>query len=76
MSQLNLTAPDGTSWPVNTEPTAGGVALIIGFTLDGAAHTLRLEMARDSARLLARSINADAGDAIERTFPHPQIPEA
>lgn len=66
--------PDVLGWALAARAIAGGVSL----ELDVPSRSLAaaIAMTRDEARAFARALLAAAGDATERTFPHPQIPEA
>ncbi|MBP2494624.1 MULTISPECIES: hypothetical protein [Methylobacterium] len=65
---------DPISWALAARAITGGVALQLD--LPGRDLAVAIDMTRDEARAFARAILAAAGDATERTFPHPQIPEA
>ncbi|RVU19698.1 hypothetical protein [Methylobacterium oryzihabitans] len=59
-------------WTLQVSPTDSGVRIEIGLPdLGGAPVTATLALDRSEARHLARALLAAAGDATERTFPHP-----
>lgn len=68
------TPQDTLGWALAARAVAGGVALQLD--VPGRDLIAAIDMTRDEARAFARAILAAAGDATERTFPHPQIPEA
>jgi hypothetical protein len=68
------TTQDTLDWALAARAIAGGVALQLD--VPGRDFTAAIDMTRDEARAFAQAILAAAGDATERTFPHPQIPEA
>lgn len=68
------TPQDTLGWALAARAIAGGVALQLD--VPSRDLTAAIDMTRDEARAFARAILAAAGDATERTFPHPQIPEA
>jgi len=65
---------DASSWALAARPIASGVSVELDIPDRDIAAAITLT--RDEARAFARAILAAAGDATERTFPHPQIPEA
>jgi len=69
-----LRTAEASAWALAARPIDGGVQL--GFDVPGRDLTVALDLTREEARAYARAILAAAGDATERTFPHPQIPEA
>ncbi|SDA13149.1 hypothetical protein SAMN02799622_00923 [Methylobacterium sp. UNC378MF] len=69
-----LRTSDTSAWALAARPIAGGVQL--GLDVLGRDLTVALDLTREEARAFARALLAAAGDATERTFPHPQIPEA
>ncbi len=59
-------------WTLTVTPTPDGVELALGLPdLDGRPATAILRLERAEARGFARALLAAAGDATERTFPHP-----
>jgi hypothetical protein len=59
-------------WTLTVTPTPDGVELALGLPdLDGRPATATLRLDRAEARRFARALLAAAGDAAERTFPHP-----
>lgn len=72
---VRITAPDDTDWSIEPVPITDGVGLTVGFLLNGEPLTLKLDLDRASSRELARGILRAGGDATERTFPQPPIPE-
>ncbi len=76
MTALRFTLRHGSDWTIDAAPVEGGIGLTIGLVLDGGPVTLTLGLDRAEARELARGILRATGDASERTFPHPPIPEA
>lgn len=66
--------PDPLGWTLAARPNAGGVSLELDVPASGV--TAAIALTREEARAFARALMAAAGDATERTFPHPQIPEA
>ena len=59
-------------WTLTVAPTPNGVELAVGLAdLDGHPVTATLRLDRAEARRFARALLAAAGDAAERTFPHP-----
>lgn len=65
--------PDGAAWSLGVEASPGGVSVGLSIVdVDGKPITIWLAVDRADARAFARSILRCAGDATERTFPHPQ----
>ncbi|GEP04140.1 hypothetical protein MOX02_21780 [Methylobacterium oxalidis] len=59
-------------WSLSVAAAEDGVRLEFGLNdLDGRPLTAILDLDRGEARNLARALLAAAGDAMERTFPHP-----
>lgn len=59
-------------WTLRVEPAPGGVSLELGLPdLGGRPVTARIALDREEARRFARALLAAAGDAAERTYPHP-----
>lgn len=70
----NITPPDGSAWTLEPIATPAGVALVLTIP-EMSASTIQLAISRSEARAFARGILAAAGDAAERTFPRPTLPE-
>ena len=62
------------TWTIEAIATPEGVELVVKVPARGIELTLPTNQA--SARTFARGVLAAAGDATERTFPQPPIPEA
>ncbi|AWN55124.1 hypothetical protein [Methylobacterium sp. 17Sr1-1] len=61
-------------WTLRVTPTEAGVRLELDLAdLDGAPVTAAIALDRAEARRFARAMLAAAGDAAERTFPHPPL---
>lgn len=61
-------------WALRVVPTETGVRLELDLAdLDGAPVTAAIALDRAEARTFARAMLAAAGDATERTFPHPPV---
>ncbi len=61
-------------WTLRVTPTEAGVRLELDLAdLDGAPVTAAIALDRAEARRFARAMLAAAGDAAERTFPHPPV---
>lgn len=61
-------------WTLRVTPTEAGVRLELDLAdLDGAPVTAAIALDRAEARHFARAMLAAAGDAAERTFPHPPV---
>ncbi|MGU3536946.1 hypothetical protein [Methylobacterium sp. A54F] len=59
-------------WSLSVASAEDGVRLEFGLgDLEGRPFTAVLDLDRTEARTLARALLAAAGDAMERTFPHP-----
>ena len=59
-------------WTLAVAPTPDGVTLELGLRhLPGGPVTAVIALDRAEARRFARAVLAAAGDATERTFPHP-----
>jgi hypothetical protein len=59
-------------WSLSVATAEDGVRLEFGLNdLEGRPMTAILDLDRNEARNLARALLAAAGDAMERTFPHP-----
>ena len=59
-------------WTLAVAPTPDGVTLALGLRhLPGGPVTAVIALDRAEARRFARAVLAAAGDAAERTFPHP-----
>jgi hypothetical protein len=59
-------------WTLAVSPTPDGVTLELGLHhLAGGPVTAVIALDRAEARRFARAVLAAAGDAAERTFPHP-----
>jgi hypothetical protein len=71
MGQLRIVPPDGADWTIDAKVVPEGVALVIGFELQGKPATLQLIMDRPEARKLSDGILTAAGDGTMRTFPKP-----
>jgi len=76
MTTLRIVPPDGTDWTVDAKVVPEGVALVVGFELNGKPATLQLIMDRPEARKLSDGLLTAAGDGTMRTFAHPQPEEA
>ncbi|ACL59773.1 hypothetical protein [Methylobacterium nodulans] len=64
-------------WTLKVTPTAAGVQIELGLAdLGGEPVTAVIALDRAEARRFARALLAAAGDATERTFPHPKPPES
>ncbi|MFE1599958.1 hypothetical protein [Methylobacterium sp. ID0610] len=60
-------------WTLKVTPTEAGVQLELGLSdLGGQPVTAVIGLDRAEARHFARALLAAAGDATERTFPHPK----
>ena len=70
MDAIATTSP---SWSIEAIATSSGVELVVKVPSRGIE--LALPTSRDGARGFARGVLAAAGDATERTFPQPPIPE-
>ena len=73
MGDLTPYQSDPFGWALAARPIAGGVS--VEFDVPGRDIAAAIALTRDEARDFARALLAAAGDATERTFPHPQIPE-
>jgi hypothetical protein len=61
-------------WTLRVAPTEAGVEIEFGLSdLGGEPVTARIALDRTEARHFARALLAAAGDAAERTFPHPRV---
>lgn len=61
-------------WTLRVVPTEAGVRLELDLAdLDGTPVTAAIALDRAEARHFARAMLAAAGDAAERTFPHPPV---
>lgn len=61
-------------WSLAAVASGDGVQVRIGLPdLDGRPVTAVLALDRTEARAFARALLAAAGDAAERTFPHPDL---
>jgi hypothetical protein len=61
-------------WTLRVTPTEAGVRLELDLAdLGGAPVTAAIALDRTEARRFARAMLAAAGDAAERTFPHPPV---
>lgn len=59
-------------WTLAVAPSPDGVTLELGLRhLPGGPVTAVIALDRAEARRFARAVLAAAGDATERTFPHP-----
>lgn len=74
MGDQNPTGPKTLGWTRSARAIVDGVE--VELAIPGRDITAAIALTRDEARAFARAILAAAGDATERTFPHPQIPEA
>lgn len=70
----HLLQPEEPAWSLALAATTTGVDLVLAVPT-AAGMSIRIALDRDEARLLARGLLAAAGDATERTFPHPKILE-
>ncbi|GJD99398.1 MULTISPECIES: hypothetical protein [Methylobacterium] len=62
-------------WTLRVAPTEAGVEIQLALAdLGGQPVTAVIALDRAEARHLARALLAAAGDAAERTFPHPAPP--
>ena len=62
-------------WTLRVAPTEAGVQVEFGLAdLGGQPVTAVITLDRTEARHFARALLAAAGDAAERTFPHPVPP--
>ncbi|ACA18711.1 conserved hypothetical protein [Methylobacterium sp. 4-46] len=60
-------------WTLRVTPTEAGVQVEFGLSeLGGEPVTAVIALDRGEARRFARALLAAAGDAAERTFPHPK----
>lgn len=64
---------DADWWSLSATPIGDGVRIAIAVAPLGI--TTAVKISRAEARSFARAVLAAAGDAAERTFPHPPIPE-
>ncbi|MFK5597643.1 hypothetical protein ACFZ8E_11620 [Methylobacterium sp. HMF5984] len=70
---MDAIATTGPTWSIEAIPTSSGVELVVKVPSRGIE--LALPTSRAGARDFARGVLAAAGDATERTFPQPLIPE-
>ncbi len=63
----------GIEWTIEAVPSEVGVDLHIKLPLEGETLKAVLRLDRAQARVFGRSVLAAAGDAIDRTFPAPQV---
>lgn len=68
------TSPEALGWTLSARAIVDGVEVELAIPVRGL--TAAVEMDRADARAFARALLAAAGDATERTFPHPPITEA
>ena len=68
------TTPEPADWTLASQATADGVRLT--FTVPAQGVDAAIALTREEARTFARWLLAAAGDATERTFPHPSSEEA
>ncbi|WP_128564239.1 hypothetical protein [Methylobacterium crusticola] len=63
-------------WTLRVAPTEAGVELEFALAdLGGRPVTAVIALDRAEARHFARALLAASGDAAERTFPHPPVPD-
>lgn len=74
MSDRLSSRSNALGWALAARAIAGGVQ--VELDVPSRDITAAIALTRDEARNFARALLAAAGDATERTFPHPQIPEA
>ena len=68
---MSTDAPEPAAWTLGSQATADGVRLTFAVPAQGVEAAIALT--REEARTFARGLLAAAGDATERTFPHPSI---